>query len=140
MNILVLCTGNSCRSQMAHGFLKKYANNNQKIFSAGVEIHGINKDAVSAMKRIGIDISNHTSNHVDEYNGIYFSYVITVCNHAAEVCPIFPDTVKTIHHNFSDPSKFIGNEKEKIALFDEVRDEIEVFCKNFIQQTKNQTE
>ena len=89
-NVLVLCTGNSCRSQMAHGLLNYFAGGQANIYSAGIETHGLNPKAVAAMERIGIDISHHQSNHVDEYMSIEFDYIITVCDHAAENCPVFP--------------------------------------------------
>ena len=86
-NILILCTGNSCRSQIAHGYFKLFSNNRANIFSAGIETHGLNKNAVETMKRDGVDISNHTSNLVSEYLDIKFDYIITVCDHANENCP-----------------------------------------------------
>ena len=90
-NILVLCTGNSCRSQIAHGFLEQLTNNNNvKIYSAGVETHGVNSKAIAIMMEDGIDISQHTSNKIDEYFDIPFDYVITVCDNAKERCPFFP--------------------------------------------------
>ncbi len=88
--ILVLCTGNSCRSQMAHGFLKYYANDKAKIYSAGIETHGVNPRAIATLKEVGLDISHYNSNLVEEYLDISFDFIITVCDHAAENCPIFP--------------------------------------------------
>jgi len=104
--ILVLCTGNSCRSQMAHGYLEFFAKSRLKIFSAGIEVHGVNQTAIKIMKEDKIDISNYSSNHVDEYLHIDFDYIITVCDHAKESCPLFDvnDAIK-IHKNFFDPSK-----------------------------------
>ncbi|HLT32878.1 MAG TPA: arsenate reductase ArsC, partial [Aquaticitalea sp.] len=89
-NILVLCTGNSCRSQMAHGYLNQMTQGRAKIYSAGIETHGLNRGAVSIMKEDGIDISHHTSNHVDEYSNVDFDFIITVCDHANENCPFIP--------------------------------------------------
>ena len=101
MNILILCTGNSCRSQIAHGFLDQLTDNSISVFSAGVEKHGLNKNAVKCMAEIGIDISNYTSNLVDEYMNKQFDFIITVCDNAKETCPIFIDNnAKKIHKNF----------------------------------------
>jgi len=98
--VLVLCTGNSCRSQVAEGYLRKFSNGEAEIFSAGIETHGVNRLAIAVMKEDGIDISHHTSNHTDEYKNIDFDYVITVCDNAKERCPIFPSSAKKFHQNF----------------------------------------
>ena len=110
--ILILCTGNSCRSQIAHGFLNHYTNSNVEVFSAGIEAHGVNPKAIETLAEIGINISKNTSNLVDEYLEISFDYIITVCDNAKESCPIFPlgKAVK-IHQNFLDPSKKQGDKK-----------------------------
>ena len=131
--ILVLCTGNSCRSQMAHGYLQYYGQDKVAIYSAGVEIHGLNPFAVGIMSEDGIDISKNTSNHVDEYSNITFDYVITVCDNAKESCPFFPTQTKTIHNSFEDPSKASGTAKELIAEFRKVRDQIKEYSKSFIE-------
>jgi len=133
MNILVLCTGNSCRSQMAEGYLRLFAGNKATIFSAGIETHGVNPRAVEIMKEDGIDISNHTSNHVDEYLEVDFDYVITVCDNAKEACPYFPTRAVKFHHNFPDPAKATGTEEEIMKEFREVRDLIKAYSKDFIQ-------
>ena len=133
-NILVLCTGNSCRSQMAHGYLKKIAKNKANIYSAGVETHGVNKMAIKIMQEDGIDISQHTSNNILEYKNIDFDFVITVCDHAKEVCPYFPSNAKMRHHNFSDPSKIKGTDLEIHAAFCKTRDEIKQYCNDFVQK------
>ncbi|UNY98899.1 arsenate reductase ArsC [Zhouia spongiae] len=133
-NILVLCTGNSCRSQMAHGYLKHMATGKANIYSAGVEIHGLNPFAVGIMAEDAIDISKHTSNHVDEYANIDFDYVITVCDHASESCPLFTRKTQKIHHNFTDPSKASGTAKELIEAFRSTRNEIKSFCKRFVEE------
>ena len=133
-NILVLCTGNSCRSQMAHGYLKEFANNKATIYSAGIETHGLNPGAVSTMAADGIDISNHTSNHVDEYASVDFDFIITVCDHANENCPFIPSkNAKRLHHNFSDPSKVKGSELEVTTAFVNTREEIKEYCRKFIE-------
>lgn len=131
-NILVLCTGNSCRSQIAHGYLEFYTHGIANIYSAGIETHGVNPRAVSIMKEDGIDISKHTSNHVDEYKNIHFDYVITVCDNANEKCPVFPSSAKKFHHNFPDPAKATGTEEEIMNEFRKVRDMIKEYCKNFV--------
>ncbi len=130
MNILVLCTGNSCRSQMAEGWLKHFANGKANIYSAGIETHGVNPRAIYFMKESGIDISSHTSNHVNEYLQIPFDIIFTVCDHAKENCPYIPSNGKRFHHNFSDPSKVKGTEEEIANAFRKTRDEIRDYCKS----------
>ena len=98
--ILVLCTGNSCRSQLAEGYLRLYAGNKAEVYSAGVETHGVNPRAILVMQEDGIDISGHTSNNIDEYRDIQFDFVITVCDNARERCPFFPGSAIKFHHNF----------------------------------------
>jgi len=110
--ILVLCTGNSCRSQLAEGYLRHFAEDKAVVYSAGVETHGVNPRAIATMKEDGIDISGHTSNHMLEYTGIEFDYVITVCDNAKERYPYFPSKVKKFHCNFPDPAKATGTEAE----------------------------
>lgn len=132
-NVLVLCTGNSCRSQMAHGYLNTLQENLATVYSAGIETHGLNPGAVAIMKEDGIDISEHTSNHVDEYQGIAWDYIITVCDHAQENCPYIPaEKAERIHHNFFDPSKVEGTKDEKHSAFLRTREEIKNFCSSFI--------
>ena len=133
-NILVLCTGNSCRSQMAHGYLNFYSKGKANIYSAGVETHGINKNAVKFMQEEGIDISHHTSNNILEYKNINFDIVITVCDHAKETCPYFPTNALMLHQNFNDPSKVIGAEIEVAQSFRKRRDEIKMYCKLFVEE------
>ncbi len=134
-NILVLCTGNSCRSQMAHGYLRTLQNGAAAIYSAGIETHGLNPGAVAIMAEDAIDITGHTSNHVDEYEGIAWDYIITVCDHAKENCPfIAAPNAARIHHNFFDPSKVVGTEAEKHAAFLKARDEIKEFCGDFVEK------
>ena len=128
-NVLVLCTGNSCRSQIAEGYLRYYHGEKAEVYSAGVETHGVNPRAIATMKKDGIDISAHTSNHVDEYLSISFDLILTVCDHASERCPIFPGAAKRIHHNFTDPAKVIGTEEEIMAEFRRVREQIKEFCR-----------
>lgn len=140
-NILILCTGNSCRSQMAQGWLEHYdEQKNLNVYSAGIETHGVNPKAIQVMKESGVDISQHTSNHLDEYRDIDFDYVITVCDHARENCPYFPSKANRIHQNFSDPAKATGSEEEVLQEFRRVRDEIEAYCREFIVKFQRGTE
>lgn len=127
-NILVLCTGNSCRSQLAEGYLRHFYGEKATVYSAGVETHGVNPRAIATMKEDGIDISMHTSNHVDEYLHIPFDLILTVCDHASERCPIFPSSSQRIHHNFPDPAKATGNEQAIQEAFASVREQIKRFC------------
>lgn len=131
-NILVLCTGNSCRSQLAEGYLRYFHGDKANIYSAGVETHGVNPRAIATMLEDGIDISQHTSNHVDEYLHIPFDLILTVCDHASERCPIFPSSAKRIHYNFSDPAKASGTEAQISTAFREVREQIKAFCQDFV--------
>lgn len=131
--ILVLCTGNSCRSQIAEGYLRYFAGDKAEIYSAGVETHGVNPRAIATMKEDGIDISAHTSNNVDEYRDIDFDFVITVCDNARERCPYFPSKAAKFHQNFPDPAKAQGTEEEIAAEFRRVRDMIKAYCKQFIE-------
>ena len=132
--ILVLCTGNSCRSQMVEGFLRFFAKEKTEIYSAGVETHGVNPKAIKTMKEEEIDISFHTSNHIDEYASISFDFVITVCDNAKERCPYFPTNAKLFHQNFPDPAKTKGSETEIEEEFRKVRDMIKTYCKNFVNE------
>jgi len=134
-NILVLCTGNSCRSQMAHGYLEQLAANKTNIYSAGIETHGLNPGAISIMKEDGIDISSHTSNHVDEYAKVDFDFIVTVCDHANENCPFIPSkNAVRLHHNFFDPSKIKGTDTEIHAAFEKARNEIKIYFTEFIAE------
>ncbi len=119
---------------MAHGYLALFAKDKANVYSAGVETHGLNPNAVYYMKEDGIDISHYTSNNVQEYRGIDFDYVITVCDHAKEVCPYFPTNAIMLHHNFQDPSKVKGTEAAVAAAFRKVRDEIKEFCSRFVSE------
>ncbi len=134
-NILVLCTGNSCRSQMAHGYLKAFLGDRAVIYSAGIETHGLNPGAVAIMKEDDIDISSHTSNHVDEYSGVPWDYILTVCDHAQENCPYIPaPNARRLHHNFFDPSKVRGSEEERHRAFLKARNEIREYCREFVKR------
>lgn len=136
-NILVLCTGNSCRSQIAEGYLRHFAGDRATIYSAGIETHGVNPKAIAVMAEDHIDISKHTSNHVDEYNAIRFDHVITVCDNANEACPFFAGKVERYHENFPDPAKATGTPEAVMNEFRRVRELIKVYAKNFAQQHLN---
>lgn len=130
--ILVLCTGNSCRSQIAEGYLRYFANDKADVYSAGVETHGVNPKAIATMKEDNIDISNHSSNNIDEYYNIDFDFLITVCDNAKERCPFFPTKAKKYHQNFIDPTKATGTDKEIKEQFRQVRQQIKDYCKQFV--------
>jgi arsenate reductase len=132
-NILVLCTGNSCRSQIAEGYLRHFAGEKATIYSAGVETHGVNPRAIAIMNEDGIDISRHTSNNIDEYRDINFDYVITVCDHAKERCPFFPSNAEKFHYNFPDPAKALGTEEEIREQFRLVRELIKSYSEQFVE-------
>lgn len=132
--ILVLCTGNSCRSQIAQGYLHYFAGDKAMVYSAGIETHGVNPKAIAVMKEDGIDISHHTSDNVTEYKDIVFDYVITVCDNAKENCPYFPAKTKNIHHNFPDPAKVTGTEEEILQEFRKVRQLIKNYSEQFVKE------
>ncbi|MBK8424469.1 MAG: arsenate reductase ArsC [Lewinellaceae bacterium] len=132
--ILVLCTGNSCRSQIAEGYLRHFAGDHAEIYSAGVETHGVNPRAIAIMKEDGIDISAHTSNNIDEYRDIDFDFVSTVCDNARERCPYFPTKAQKFHYNFPDPAKATGTETEIMAEFRAVRDMIKTYSEQFVRE------
>ena len=137
--ILILCTGNSCRSQMAEGFLKSF-DNNLEVFSAGTKpAEKINPFAVKAMKEIGIDISNGIAENVDKYLHQSFNYVITVCDNAKETCPVFIGDVKhRLHIGFDDPADAVGSEEEVMPIYHRVRDEIKrEFYEFYLKELKD---
>jgi arsenate reductase len=136
-NILVLCTGNSCRSQMAHGYLTYMTNGKANVYSAGVETHGVNPKAIEIMKEDGINISAHTSNNITEYLGVDFDYVITVCDNAKERCPYFPTKALKFHYNFPDPAKATGSEEDIRKEFRLVREMIKNYCEAFVDENFN---
>ena len=130
--ILVLFTGNSCRSQIAEGYLRHFARDKAEVYSAGVETHGVNPKAIAIMQEDGIDISRHSSNNVEEYRGIDFDYVITVCDNARERCPYFPSRAVQVHYNFPDPAKASGTSEEVMAAFRNTRDMINDYSREFV--------
>ena len=129
--VLILCTGNSARSQMAEGLLRHDAGDRFEVFSAGVSPSKVCSEAIAVMQELGIDLSGQRSKHVNEFAGESFDYVLTVCDHAREVCPIFPGKTEMIHHSFVDPAACDGTEEERLALFRKVRDEIRGYLRTF---------
>jgi arsenate reductase len=130
LNILFLCTGNSCRSQMAEGWARHLHADRIEAFSAGIETHGLNPDAVAVMAEAGVDIAAHRSKHVDELAGVEFDYVVTVCGHADENCPAFPGHTQVVHVGFDDPPRLAAGaetESQRLAPYRRVRDEIRAF-------------
>jgi arsenate reductase len=125
--ILILCTGNSARSQMAEGLLKYICQNEYEIFSAGTKPSIVRSEAIKVLQEIGIDISNNRSKSVDEFTDKEIDYVLTVCDNAQENCPYFPAKTKLIHHSFADPAEVEGDEATRLAVFRRVRDEIKKY-------------
>lgn len=122
--VLILCTGNSARSQMAEGLLRHIAGDRVEVHSAGVAPSRVRPEAIAAMDEIGIDISAHRSKSVDEFTDQEFDYIITVCDNAKESCPVFPGSATRIHWSFDDPAAHEGSEEDRLAVFRRVRDEI----------------
>lgn len=132
--VLILCTGNSARSQMAEGLLRHTAGDLFEVQSAGVSPSSVRPEAIEAMDEIGIDISKHRSKSVDEFVGQDFDYIITVCDNAKETCPVFPGKARRIHKNFEDPPPaWIGDHNSRMAIFRRVRDEIRHWLQDFIE-------
>jgi arsenate reductase (thioredoxin) len=133
--VLILCTGNSARSQMAEGLLRHDAGGRFEVFSAGTRPSQVRTEAITVMRELGIAISGHRSKSVEEFAGQGFNYVLTVCDNAKETCPIFPGKAQTIHRNFEDPAAVQGSEEEQLAVFRRVRDEI----RNYLMELTNRT-
>lgn len=133
-NVLVLCTGNSCRSQIAEGYLRHFAGERATIYSAGIEAHGVNPKSIATMLEDGLDISGHTSNTIDEWAHIEFDYILTVCDNANERCPYFPGQAIRHHQNFPDPSKTTGTDEEIMNEFRAVRHLIKAYCQTFVTE------
>ena len=132
--ILVLCTGNSCRSQIMEVVLKKRLDNSLfSVYSAGVEAHGINPYMKKAMENLGYSLDGHTSNTMKEYEDIHFDLVFTVCDHAKDNCPYFQNATQRIHHSFNDPADAEGSDDEKMVVYEQVRDEIIAYCNEIIK-------
>lgn len=135
--VLFLCTGNSCRSQMAEGWARVLLHDRIRAYSAGVETHGLNPRAVLVMGEAGVDISEQRSQHVDEFADLAPDLVVTVCDHAAEVCPTFPGARRMLHHAFEDPARAAGDEESVLRVFRRVRDEIRAFVLTLPDQLEN---
>jgi len=132
--ILVLCTGNSCRSQIAEGYLRHLAGDTFDVFSAGLEPSVVNPKAIQVMQEDGVDISSHTSKDVEQFVGQKFDFIITVCDNAKERCPFFPGQAERIHWSFKDPADAVGSEEEVLDEFRNVRDQIKATLKQFIDE------
>jgi arsenate reductase len=132
MKVLFLCTGNSCRSQMAEGWARQLKGDVIEPYSAGIEKHGLNPHAIKVMAEAGVDISKHCSKTLEDIGPVHFDYVVTVCGHANEHCPIFPGKAKKVHVGFEDPPKLtkdMPDGEEKLAVYRRVRDQIRAFVK-----------
>jgi len=134
LNLLFLCTGNSCRSQMAEGWTRHLKGELINAYSAGIETHGLNPNAVKVMAEAGVDISGHRSRHIDEFRDVALDVVVTVCGHAHETCPFFPGNCKVVHIGFDDPPKMArelaaqgASEEEQLDCYRRVRDEIRAY-------------
>jgi arsenate reductase (thioredoxin) len=132
--VLILCTGNSARSQMAEGLLRHDAGERFDVESAGTRPGTVRPEAIAAMKELGIDISWHRSKHVDEFEGQRFDYVITVCDNAKESCPVFFGAAERLHHSFDDPAALNGSEEVRMALFRRVRSELRTYLAKFARR------
>jgi arsenate reductase len=129
--VLILCTGNSARSQMAEGLLRQDAGERFEVESAGTKPSFVRPEAIAVMRELGIDISGHRSKNVDEFEGQDFDYVITVCDNARETCPVFFGKAQNLHHDFEDPAAVEGSEEERLAAFRRVRDELHSYLREF---------
>ncbi|MCG8696695.1 MAG: arsenate reductase ArsC [Bacteroidales bacterium] len=145
IKLLYLCTGNSCRSQMAEGWTRHLKGDQIDVYSAGIETHGLNPNAVQVMSEAGVDISGHQSQHIDEFADIGLDVVITVCGHAHETCPVFPASAKVIHVGFPDPPKMAkelaeqgGSEEEQLDCYRKVRDEIKAYVETLPASLNNE--
>lgn len=136
--VLILCTGNSARSQMAEGLLRHDAGDVFEVESAGTKPGTVRPEVIASMREIGIDITGHRSKHVDEFEGQRFDYVITVCDNAKESCPVFIGATKLLHHSFDDPPKpSVGTDDERMESFRRVRDELRTYLVEFARQTQD---
>jgi len=140
LKILFLCTGNSCRSQMAEGWARHLKSDVIEGYSAGIETHGLNPNAVRVMAETGVDISGHRSKHLDELSEVPFDYVVTVCDHAHESCPVFPGKTRIVHVGFDDPpqlAKTATSEEAALGCYRRVRDEIRAFVQTLPDSLTN---
>ncbi len=135
MKILIVCTGNSCRSQMAEGWFRFFLPN-VEVFSAGTKPEQVNKFAIEVMRSVGIDISEYKSNSIEEYQNFDFDFVITVCDNAKEKCPVFVSDSVIVHHSFIDPAKAKGTNQEILVVYEKVRDQLKEYIASFINKYK----
>ena len=133
--VLILCTGNSARSQMAEGLLRSMAGDRFAVFSAGTKPSFVRPEAIVAMRELGVDLSSHRSKSVDEYRDASFDYVITVCDNANESCPLFAGKAERIHWSFEDPAAVEGSEETRLGSFRRIRDQIAVRLRSFVEST-----
>jgi arsenate reductase len=138
--VLILCTGNSARSQMAEGLLRHDAGGRFEVESAGTKPSSVRPEAIAAMRELAIDISGHRSKPVEEFAGQHFDYVITVCDHARESCPVFFGPAERVHHSFDDPAALNGSDAERMALFRRVRDELRTYLAEFAQNESSRSD
>jgi arsenate reductase len=129
--VLILCTGNSARSQMAEGLLRHDAGKQFDVESAGIKPGSVRPEAIAVMREAGIDITGHRSKHVDEFQGQDFDYVITVCDNARETCPVFFGKAEKLHHDFEDPAAVTGSEGQRLPVFRHLRDELRAYLRDF---------
>ncbi|MBN8730196.1 MAG: arsenate reductase ArsC [Acidobacteria bacterium] len=134
--VLILCTGNSARSQMAEGLLRSMAGDRYDVCSAGTRPSFVRPEAIAALRDLGIDITSHRSKSVDEFLGSAFDYVITVCDNARENCPVFPANTKHIHWSFEDPAAVEGDEAARLAAFRGIRDQIAARFREFLEASQ----
>jgi arsenate reductase len=140
IKILFLCTGNACRSQIAESWARHLKSDTVDAYSAGIKPIGVSSRAIKTMAEVGIDISNHTSKHADDLQGVDFDYVITLCDNAAENCPVFPGKAKIIHKPFKDPYFATGTDEQVMAEFRKVRDQIKLFIETLPESLEDKKE
>jgi len=133
--VLILCTGNSARSQMAEGLLRHDHGERFEVESAGTNPGFVRPEAITVMREVGVDISGHRSKHVEEFGAQQFDYVITVCDNARETCPVYFGKAQKLHHDFEDPAALTGSEEQRLALFRRVRDELRSYLREFTLST-----
>jgi arsenate reductase len=137
--VLVLCTGNSARSQMGEGILRHEGGGGYEVFSAGVNPTRVRQEAIAVMQEVGIDITSHRSKSVDEFAGQSFDYVITVCDNARDNCPVFPATTAQIHWSLDDPAAVEGSEEQRLAAFRRIRDDLRDRVTRFLRETSGKS-
>ena len=135
---MFLCTGNACRSQIAEGWAKHLKSDTIEVFSAGIKPIGVSKRTIRIMAEVGIDISKNTSNHIDDFDGIDFDYVVTLCDSARQNCPVFPHKAKVVHHPFEDPYFADGSDEQVMSVFRKVRDQIKEYVLTLPESLENE--